>query len=118
MKDIRMPSLLEYVGSPYGDDYESTSTSDAEITQNPPRTHPVGDDWIDPEEAENLFIDAVENGETPEDVKEMIQEIFEEHPYMHEELGEMTGRDYYKGAIDNFVKAFNDKFPGTIRYEG
>lgn len=105
-----MPSLLEYVGMPYQEEEV--------IDQVPTRSEPADPSWIDPAEAERLFADAVENSETPEEVKEVIHEIFEEHPYMHEELGEVLGKDYYKGAIDNFIKVFNDKFPGIVRYEG
>jgi len=110
MKDIKMPSLYEYVGMPYGDDYESTATTDAEITQKPPRTHPVGDDWISPEELKASLDEIIASTDDFMEAKTMVHELLDKYPYVHEELGEIEGRDYYEDVINDFIANYGDQF--------
>lgn len=105
-----MPSLYEYVGSPYGNEYESSSTTDAEITQKPPRKEPVGDDWMDPAEFRSLIEEIINTTEDAQEASVKLKEIFEENLYMHEELGEIEGKDYYADEIQLFIDHYKDQF--------
>jgi len=39
-----------------------------------------------------------------------LKMMFDVHPYMHEELGEVEGRDKYKQGVDEFIAKYKDIF--------
>jgi hypothetical protein len=92
-------------------DFESTNTDDDILPEEPVKETVIDrSGWIDPEEAKKLFMDCIRRSQTPEDAKKNVHEIFNSHPYIHEELGEIEGRDYYKKAADALIAAFDAKF--------
>jgi len=68
------------------------------------------DNWITFSEAEDALMSIIENAEYPSDAVRELKIFFDENPYMHEELGEIEGRDYYKDAVDRFIEGFKEKF--------
>lgn len=45
-----------------------------------------------------------------EEAVEQLKTFINEHPYIHEELGELEGRDKYVGPYEKFVDNFRDEF--------
>lgn len=45
-----------------------------------------------------------------EELKEVIHRFFDQHPYMHEELGELKGKDKYAKPINKLFKYYQGKF--------
>lgn len=45
-----------------------------------------------------------------EELKEVIHRFFDQHPYMHEELGEFKGKDKYAKPINKLFKYYQEKF--------
>lgn len=108
-----MKLVKESLDEFYGDGYTSSVSSDVNPTMSETRekTRPDDPSWISPEEAERALLDIVESSETKQELTMRIQEFFEKNPYMHAELGEAKGRDYYKDAFDAFIKVYYEKFP-------
>ena len=72
------------------------------------------DSWISPEEASELFSEAIESSDTVEEAADKIAAIFDQNYYMHEELGEIEGHDFYKDAIGAAVRRMEEKWPGSF----
>ena len=69
-----------------------------------------GTDKMPAEEFEAMVQDIVDQNLGVEEASRQLKAIFEEYPYMHEELGEMEGRDLYKKGIDIFIDRYQDDF--------
>jgi len=70
----------------------------------------AGTDKMPPEEFEQLIQDLVDQDLPVEDAVPELKAIFDEYPYMHEELGEVEGRDLYKKGIDIFIQKYAEHF--------
>jgi len=64
---------------------------------------------ITPEEFNNFvkYLIRLDNGSLATRALKMIIDI---HPYIHEELGEVEGRDKYKEGVDKFIEKYKDIF--------
>ena len=69
--------------------------------------------WVSPEDAAQMYIEAIESAGPVEEAMDNIRAVFDEHPYMHEELGEVDGRDYYHNSWLEAEKILLAKYPGT-----
>ena len=64
---------------------------------------------ITPEEFNNFvkYLIRLDNGSLATRALKMMIDI---HPYIHEELGEVEGRDKYKEGVDKFIEKYKDIF--------
>jgi MoxR-like ATPase len=64
---------------------------------------------ISPEEFNNFvkYLIRLDNGSLATRALKMMIDI---HPYIHEELGEVEGRDKYKEGVDKFIEKYKDIF--------
>ncbi|HPI81645.1 MAG TPA: hypothetical protein PK122_00230 [Candidatus Paceibacterota bacterium] len=68
------------------------------------------DNWITFSEAEDALMKIIELAELPQDAARELRLFFDENPYMHGELGEVEGHNYYEDALNRFIEAFKEKF--------
>jgi hypothetical protein len=64
---------------------------------------------LDPQEFTN-FAKYLVRLDNPSLATRGLKMMFDIHPYMHEELGEVTGRDKYKEGVDIFIEKYKDIF--------
>jgi hypothetical protein len=77
-----------------------------------PLPGPKQPDWIDPEELKSILFDMIEEADTMSEAWKNIIEFINDNPYIHSEVGEFPGHDYYLEAIDSVVSALEEKFKG------
>jgi len=68
------------------------------------------DNWMTFSEAEDALMKIIELAELPQDAVRELRLFFDENPYMHGELGELEGHNYYEDALNRFIEAFKEKF--------
>jgi hypothetical protein len=92
------------------DGYTSSSTHSNVNYDRRKKTTPDSPDWIDPDELRSTLLNIIENSSTIEKARNDVSDFLDNHIYVHSELGEINGKDYYKEAMEDVLNLVSEKF--------